>query len=149
RRLMYWQVYLHKTSLVAEQLLMRVLQRAKELVLKGEKLEASRALTYFLENDISATKFDQSVLKIFSELDEYDIVSTMKTWQYHSDFVLSNLCEMVINRNLLKIKIKKNPIKKDTFKKHIESLIDKYNISEQEAGYFVFSGSISNQAYQL
>ncbi len=147
RRLMYWQVYLHKTSLVAEQLLIRVLKRAKELTKKGVELEASKPLSFFLNNKITVNKFDANCLETFSKLDDYDIVSAMKNWQYHNDFVLSNLCEMIINRNLLKIKIKKKPIDVKHFNSNIEALQAKYNITEAEASYFVFTGSISNQAY--
>tara|TARA_R110002096_G_scaffold15821_2_gene54384 strand:+ start:155 stop:1249 length:1095 start_codon:yes stop_codon:yes gene_type:complete len=149
RRLMYWQVYLHKTSLVAEQLLIRVLKRAKELTLKGETLHASKSFQYFLNNEIAIDNFNEETLNLFSQLDDYDIISAMKDWQYHHDFVLSNLCEMIINRNLLKIKIKNKPIKKQSLEKHINALIVKHSITEQEAEYFVFMGSISNQAYQL
>lgn len=149
RRLMYWQVYLHKTGLVAEQLLIRVLKRAKELTLTGEVLNASKSFQYFLNNEISIDNFDDKTLDVYAELDDFDIISAMKEWQHHEDFVLSNLCEMVINRNLLKIKIKNKNIKKNSLDKHIIKLMDKYNISEKEAKYFVFTGSISNQAYQL
>ncbi len=149
RRLMYWQVYLHKTGLVAEQLLIRVLQRAKELYNKGQQLHASKALLYFLNNEISIENFDDSTLEVFSKLDDYDIISAMKEWQYHDDFVLSHLCEMIINRNLLKIKMKNKKIKKQKLDQHIKTLIDTYNISDEEARYFVFTGSISNQAYQI
>ncbi len=149
RRLMYWQVYLHKTGLVAEQLLIRVLKRAKELTHLGVHLNASKALQFFLKHEISIDNFNHDALNIFSELDDYDIISAMKAWQYHSDFVLSNLCEMIINRNLLKIKIKNKRIKKEDIENHTKALIKKYNISKKEAGYFVFTGSISNQAYQL
>jgi len=149
RRLMYWQVYLHKTGLVAEQLLIRVLKRAKELYDLGHKLQASDALMYFLQNKISITNFKNDTLDVFSQLDDFDIISAMKQWQHHEDFVLSNLCEMIINRNLLKIKLKNKKVKERSLKKHIETIISKYNISEDEAKYFVFTGSISNQAYQL
>ena len=149
RRLMYWQVYLHKTGLVAEQLLIRVLKRAKELCDLGHKLQASDALMYFLQNKISITNFKNDTLEVFSQLDDYDIISAMKQWQHHEDFVLSNLCEMIINRNLLKIKLKNKKVKERSLKKHIENIISKYNISADEAKYFVFTGSISNQAYQL
>ena len=149
RRLMYWQVYLHKTGLVAEQLLIRVLKRAKALVLNGNMLEGSKALQYFLKNEISITNFDASTLDVFSGLDDYDIISAMKAWQDHEDFVLSKLCRMIINRNLLKIKIKKKNIKRQYLDKHTKALMDKQNISKDEAAYFVFSGSITNQAYQL
>ncbi|GAA4808320.1 HD domain-containing protein [Litoribaculum gwangyangense] len=149
RRLMYWQVYLHKTSLVAEQLLIRVLKRAKELFDNGQKLNASEAFLFFLKNKITHDKFNNGTLDVFSQLDDYDIISAIKHWQYHGDFVLSNLCEMIINRNLLKIKIKNKVINENSLNKHLDSFKKKYKISEEEARYFVFTGSISNQAYQL
>ena len=149
RRLMYWQVYLHKTSLVAEQLLLRVLKRAKELSNEGVELRASSALQYFLQNEITVANFDRKTLETFSKLDDYDIVSAMKEWQYHDDFVLRNLCDMIINRDLLKIKLKNKKIKKDQLKIHKQNLIDKYKINDEDANYFVFMGNISNQAYQL
>ncbi|WP_445738546.1 HD domain-containing protein [Mariniflexile sp.] len=148
RRLMYWQVYLHKTGLAAEQLLIRVLQRAKELHDKGHKLQASKPLLYFLENKISLKEFNDDTLDVFAELDDFDIISAMKHWQHDSDFVLSNLSDMIINRNLLTIKLRKKAIQDQALEKHILTLMHKYNISRSEAQYFVFSGSISNQAYQ-
>lgn len=147
RRFMYWQVYLHKTGLVAEQLLIRVLKRAKELVKSGSKLEASKPLSYFLENDISASNFNDESLSIFSQLDDYDVVSAMKAWQHHEDFVLRNLCDMIINRDLLSIKLKSKPIKPDTLQKHKDKLIKKYDVSNDETDYFVFTGKVSNKAY--
>ncbi|SFZ91675.1 hypothetical protein SAMN05428642_102213 [Flaviramulus basaltis] len=149
RRLMYWQVYLHKTSLVAEQLLIRVLKRAKELNDLGVNLYASDAVLFFLKNKITIENFNNETLEVFSQLDDYDIVSAMKHWQHHNDFVLSNLSDMIINRDLLKIKIKNKVINTSSLKKQTVSLMNKYQISEKEAQYFVFTGSISNQAYQL
>ncbi|MGB5419693.1 HD domain-containing protein [Algibacter sp.] len=149
RRLMYWQVYLHKTGLAAEQLLIRVLKRAKELHENGHQLKASEALLYFLNNKISINNFNDETLQVFSRLDDYDIISAMKQWQFHDDFVLSNLCEMIINRNLLSIKLKNKKIKESSLKKHIDTIMNTYKVSEEEAKYFVFHGSISNQAYQL
>jgi len=148
RRLMYWQVYLHKTGLVAEQLLIRVLKRANELTKTGINLSASKALLYFLNNDINKDSFTAESLDVFSKLDDYDIISALKEWQNHEDFVLSNLCEMIINRELLKIKIKNKRIKEENLNKHIGNLKKTYNISSAEAEYFVFKGEISNQAYQ-
>lgn len=148
RRLMYWQAYLHKTSLVAEQLLLRVLKRAKELTKKGIELKASRALAHFLNNDVTLENFDKITLDTFAQLDDNDIISAMKEWQYHNDFVLRNLCEMIINRQLLKIKIKNKKIEKSQLIEHKQLLIEKYNISNVEADYFVFTGDIFNQAYQ-
>ena len=147
RRLMYWQVYLHKTSLTAEQLLIRVLKRAKELTKKGVKLPASKPLQYFLNEEIILNNFNTESLETFSKLDDYDIVSAMKAWQYHEDFILKNLCDMIINRDLLKVKIKKKPIEASVLIQHKEELITKYSISKAEADYFVFIGEISNQAY--
>ncbi|TYA71892.1 HD domain-containing protein [Seonamhaeicola marinus] len=149
RRLMYWQVYLHKTSLVAEQLLIRMLKRAKELYNTGIQLYASKPLMYFLDNKISIENFTTETLEVFAQLDDYDIISAMKAWQYHDDFVLSRLSQMIINRNLLKIKLKKKQIKENDLEEHIQDLITTYNIKREEAEYFVFKGSISNQAYQL
>ncbi|WP_460218923.1 HD domain-containing protein [Psychroserpens sp. MEBiC05023] len=148
RRFMYWQVYLHKTGLVAEQLLTRVLKRAKELSTQGIVLRASEALSYFLRNEISDKNFNEATLETFSRLDDTDIVAAMKDWQYHDDFILKHLCDMIINRDLLKIKLKNKPIKKATLKKHINALMSKYDISEKDAEYFVFIDEISNQAYQ-
>ena len=148
RRLMYWQVYLHKTSLVAEQLLIRVLLRAKELTHLGEELQASSALSFFLKTKINKETFSNEVLNTFAQLDDYDIISAMKEWQYHKDFVLSNLCQMIIDRSLLKIKIKKNEIKASAYESHLLMLEEKYNITKVEAQYFVFGGTITNQAYQ-
>jgi HD superfamily phosphohydrolase len=148
RRLMYWQVYLHKTSLVAEQLLIRVLKRANELSQNGHNLLSSSALSYFLSNNITKESFTDESLNIFAQLDDYDIISAIKEWQNHEDFVLSNLCGMIINRELLSIKIKNKKIKSVNFNKHVDKLIDTYNISKSEAAYFVFKGEISNQAYQ-
>ena len=149
RRLMYWQVYLHKTSLVAEQLMIRVLKRAKELTLRGEFLNASKSLSYFLKNEIELGDFNDIAIEAFSNLDDFDVISAMKEWRFHKDFVLSNLCQMIIDRTLLKIKIKNNQIKSENLDKHINSLIDKYNITKEEAEYFVFKGKVINQAYQL
>lgn len=148
RRFMYWQVYLHKTSLVAEQLLTRVLKRAKELTKSGVNLQTSQPLTYFLKNDINLSNFNDKSLEIFSRLDDYDIISAMKSWQYHEDFVLKNLCDIIINRDLLSVKLKNKPIEKSILKSHKEALIKTYSISETDADYFVFSGKITNQAYK-
>lgn len=148
RRLMYWQVYLHKTGVVAEQLLIRVLKRAKELVSTGSELFASTALNYFLKNRITADNFHPETLRIFSRLDDYDIISAMKEWVNHEDYVLSTLCQMIVNRDLLKIKLKKTEVRESSLQKHIQRLREQTGISEEEAEYFVFSGEISNLAYK-
>jgi len=148
RGFMYWQVYLHKTGVVAEQLLVRILKRAKELVSQGVKLNCSKALFYFLDSEINAESFNVETLAIFSKLDDYDVVAAMKDWQNSDDFVLSNLCQMILERNLLKIKLKNKPINESELKMYSDSLIKKFNISEAEAEYFVFQGKLVNQAYE-
>lgn len=147
RRLMYWQVYLHKTSLVAESLLVRVLKRAKELVDKGVILEASESFDYFLKHKIDASNFDNSTLEIFSKLDDYDIVAAMKSWVTHEDVVLSNLSRMIINRNLLKIKLTNIEISTAEFAALEQKTKQKYKLSDNEVSYFVFKSAVSNQAY--
>ncbi|MFZ0490051.1 MAG: HD domain-containing protein [Salegentibacter sp.] len=147
RRLMYWQVYLHKTSLVAEQLIIRVLKRAKELIEAGEDLKAGTALGYFLHKKITKENFDTETLHMFAKLDDYDIISAMKEWIGADDFVLSELCKMLINRNLLKVKIKKKKPSEAKLKKHCTAIMEKYQLSEKEASYFVFSGEVANLAY--
>lgn len=147
RRLMYWQVYLHKTGIAAEQLLVRVLKRAKDLTEAGAQLPASEALQFFLKNRVSKETFDDNALEVFSRLDDYDIISAMKEWCSQEDFVLRTLSKKIINRKLLAIKIKKKEIPQETVEKHINKLITDYNITKEEAKYFVFTGTISNQAY--
>ncbi|MGB4743485.1 MAG: HD domain-containing protein [Flavobacteriaceae bacterium] len=147
RRLMYWQVYLHKTSLVAEQMIMRVLKRAKELTQKGVKLEASSALRFFLCNNINSSNFDKSTLNQFSLLDDYDVMSALKSWQFNDDFVLRHLSEMILNRTLLKIKFKNNPIPDSKVESIKQNLISKYALDAYEASYFVFNGHVENLAY--
>lgn len=149
RRLMYWQVYLHKTGVVAEQLLVRVLKRAKQLTSQGVDLPASKGLKFFLNNTISLNDFSEEVLDTFSKLDDYDIISAMKMWVSSDDFVLKNLSKMLLNRDLLKIKVKSKlyPIQKINEKR--KHLMDTFNISEEEASYFVFTGKLENQAYSM
>ncbi len=149
RRLMYWQVYLHKTGLVAEQLLLLLLKRAKELTINGFVLPASKALTFFLNKPITFENFDTEVLETFATLDDYDIVSAMKSWVTEEDFVLKNISDMLLNRDLLKIEMQSKPFSEEKINLAKQSMMSKYDISEKEASYFVFTGTISNQAYRM
>lgn len=149
RRLMYWQVYLHKTSLVAEQLLMGILKRAKWLYLQGVEISASKALQYFIENDVSLTDFNFNTLQHFANLDDYDIISAVKQWQIHDDQVIKQLSQMIINRQLLKVKIKSKAINQNQLKQKQQEFAITNNFSIDEAKYFIFDGMISNQAYTL
>jgi len=147
RRLMYWQVYLHKTGLVAEQLLIRIFKRAKFIAQNGGKIKSSLHLDFFLRQNISDEELDLKVLDTFSKLDDYDVVSAIKRWTTHEDFVLQRLCSMLINRNLLKIKLKNKPIKASKFEEKLQEVMENFEISKEEANYFVFSGTTSNTAY--
>ena len=147
RRLMYWQVYLHKTGLVAEHLLVRVLKRAKELAHKGVELECSRALRFYLYQKINKENMDGDALRVFARLDDYDIVSAMKSWMEHEDFVLSYLCQMIINRNLLKISISDEPMQPEDLEVIQRRFRKKFQLNGDAIDYFVFTSSVTNQAY--
>ena len=147
RRFMYWQVYLHKTGVVAEQLLTRILKRARFLLQENTRLPASEPFLFFLDNRIDGKQFDVKTLDIFSRLDDIDIMAALKEWQYHEDFILSELCKMIINRKLLHIKIKKEPISKEKFDIKFNKVQVKLGLSEEETSYFVFSGKLENKAY--
>ena len=147
RRLMYWQVYLHKTGLVAEHMLVNVLIRAKELAEKGDELFASTSLRYFLYNQINQDNFTDETLEMFSKLDDYDILSAIKEWTNHEDEVLSLLSQMIVDRKLLRIEIQKDAFDVDQINKKISKYSKKLNLSEEETNSFVFSQEIKNQAY--
>ncbi|WP_428740387.1 HD domain-containing protein [Tenacibaculum sp.] len=147
RRLMYWQVYLHKTGLVAENILVNVLKRAKELAMKGVELPASTALKYFLYNPITQENFSKKTLQVFSELDDYDVLSAIKEWKNHEDLVLSELAEMIIDRHLLKVEIQEESFSDEYINKKCKKIKDLLNIDEKEVEYFVFSDRVKHQAY--
>jgi HD superfamily phosphohydrolase len=149
RRLMYWQAYLHKTSLVAELILTKVLKRGKELTLKGIDLPCSESLKYFLNNKVEAVDFDNLILDKFSQLDDFDIISALKSWQNNDDFILSSLSKMIINRDLLKIKFNSEKFSKEEMTQYIDLFSQANGISNQDAAYFVFKGKIKNQAYSI
>jgi len=147
RRLMYWQAYLHKTSVVAELTLTKILKRAKELAIKGEVLFGSPFLLFFLNNKIELNQIDKTILDKFSNLDDYDVLGAIKQWQYHDDFVLSSLSTMIINRNLLKIELSEEKIDKIKLSDLKNKYAKQYGISDKEVEYFVFKGKIKNEAY--
>lgn len=147
RRLMYWQAYLHKTSVVAELILTKILKRAKELTQKGILLPCSEPLQFFLQNKISLSDFDKSVLDKFSYLDDYDVLGAIKAWQFHDDFVLQSLCRMILNRDLLKIQMSDDKPNKENLLAIKNRYISIAGISDKEAEYFVFKGKLKNQAY--
>ena len=146
RRLMYWQVYLHKTSVAAEQILIRLLNRAKELVQQGQELTMSTALAFFVKNKISKDNFSQEVLEMFARLDDTDIISAMKEWQFHPDVVLSKLSKMLLNRDLPKIKVRLNDFEEQKIKR-LQKLSLAKGVEEKDMKYFVFTGVMTNRAY--
>ncbi|MCF6296531.1 MAG: HD domain-containing protein [Flavobacteriaceae bacterium] len=147
RRLMYWQVYLHKTSLIAEAILVKILKRAKELTKLGDKLLASEALQYFLKSNIDKNDFDNNRLHLFSKLDDNDIISALKAWCNHKDFVLSSLCKSIINRKLPKVEMQNQKFSKNYFDKIEKTVAQNLSINKEQLQYFVFKGEIKNIAY--
>jgi HD superfamily phosphohydrolase len=151
RRLMYWQVYFHKTVISSENLLVQVLKRAKFLSEKGEELFATPALSYFLKNNVKAKHFDRTepvdLLSLYSQLDDNDIMVSAKVWINQNDKVLSMLCSMLINRKLFKIEMKNKVFDAGRIQKIRDYLSLYYNLNAEDTRYLVMEGSISNYAY--
>ena len=151
RRLMYWQVYLHKTVISAENMLIQLLMRAKYLIRNSEKIYISSNLKKFLCNDIKLNDFkeDNKLLNNFSQLDDSEIYSGLKYWSQNEDFVLSKLSNDILNRNILKIKVQKNIFNKKHIKLCITKMMNNEKISKEEAEYFIFSDKVSNSLYSI
>jgi HD superfamily phosphohydrolase len=154
RRLMYWQVYLHKTVLSAENMLVNILKRAKKLSLDGNILFATPALQFFLtrkfsKNDIlpSHAEMRTKILENFIRLDDTDIIASTKVWQDHSDKTLSLLCKNINNRVLYKIEMQNTAFPESRLTELKERGKALFNLTDNEIGYFVFSASISNHTY--
>ncbi|MCR9287695.1 MAG: HD domain-containing protein [Bacteroidetes bacterium] len=150
RRLMYWQVYLHKTVLGVEQMLIRVWQRAKKLVKEGAHLEVSKSLQFFLFNDLTIKDFGNNrdeLINHFSKLDDYDIVSSLKNFTEHEDPILSFLSKSIINRKLFKVELKNEPFSEEYIGNIRHKVSERFNISEALILYLVFQGSESNRTY--
>ena len=145
RRFMYWQVYLHKTGIAAEAILIKIFERAKTLLKQGVLLQASDALMYFL-NQSDDIQLSEQTMEQFSKLDDTDIYAAIKTWSDHNDVVLSHLCVMILNRSLLKIKIKDTPFSAKKIASKTK-LLEAAGYSKETWPYFVFSGTFSNLAY--
>jgi len=147
RRLMYWQVYLHKTVLVAEIFLQKIILRAKQLVREGVELSASPPLKYFLHNAYNSGSSKQEFIANYVALDDYDLHTAFKEWQLHDDFILSNLCKRVIDRRLFKVHLEKKPFDEKVVEGIEKKLLKKYPIKSEDLHYFVFKGEVSNTAY--
>ena len=149
RRLMYWQVYLHKTVVAAEFMLIHVLRRAKELKQSGTDVFCSPALNYFLTNNVTSDDFKNNpeVLDLFSQLDDFDILGAIKVWQFHEDKVLSTLSRRLIDRKLSKIKVSKQPFSEEDKQEIREKVAGKLDISLDDTKYFVYNDILTNSAY--
>jgi HD superfamily phosphohydrolase len=149
RRLMYWQVYLHKTVVAAEFMLIHALRRAKELIMRGDVLFGSPPLLFFLQNHITEQEFEtnQEVLKNFALLDDYDILGALKIWQHCHDRVLSMLSSGIVNRNLFKIEISRDPYSEDRVTLEKEIVKSSFKLTDDEVHYFVYTDVLSNKAY--
>ena len=149
RRLMYWQVYLHKTSVAAEKMLINILKRAKELAAKGVELFASPALHYFLYKHIDKTSFLKSdeALGKFAMLDDSDVICAIKVWANHPDIVLSTLCEAFTNRKLFKVEIKTEPTSETDYHQHVQQYMDYFGVNASEAKYFMGDEIVSTDTY--
>ena len=149
RRLMYWQVYLHKTSVAYERMLISTLLRAKELASQGVELFASPALHFFLYNDINHTEFHNNpdCLENFIQLDDNDIWTALKVWSNHPDKVLSTLSLGMINRNIFKVENSAEPISEDRKKELTLHISQQLGITLSEANYFVSTPSIEKNMY--
>jgi HD superfamily phosphohydrolase len=149
RRLMYWQVYLHKTSVSAERLLVNLIRRAKYLAHSGEKLTCSDPLKVFLKQNYTIEDFREkkSLLDTFGQLDDNDIWGAMKIWRTHRDPILSALCEMMIRRNLFQIILSVDLISKSQIEKVRKNVCKEYHVLQKEGTYLFSHGTVSNEAY--
>ena len=143
RRLMYWQVYLHKTVLCAEKMLQKILQRAKEIKAKAP----SPFLNIFLEGGEKIEAGVQQWLFEFCQLDDHDMMGAIKYWQMHEDKILSLLCRLLVERKLLKVKLQAEPVEQNLVQQAMEDAANQLGISKKEAAWFVFTGEASNTTY--
>lgn len=151
RRLMYWQVYLHKTVIAAEQMLSKILELAKELAGTGKELFATPALAHFLNNSITREQFmnEPAHLKHFTNLDDHDIFTSIKVWANDDDVILSELCTRFINRHLYQVEITNDAPSPDRVDQLVEDAISYLGIDEDDVSYFVFTDTIKNNAYHV
>jgi len=149
RRLMYWQVYLHKTVISAEYLLVNILNKAKELSARGIELFATPAMKLFLKNEYTKQQFQKShkVIEEFALLDDYDVMSSVKVWSQHKDPILATLSSWLVNRNLYKIQLRNMPFKREDIDNMTEKIFKKYKCDMSDINYYSFKGSITNSAY--
>jgi uncharacterized protein len=142
RRLMYWQVYLHKTVLVAEKMMVNILKRARAI----KALAPTPFLQFFLDSNIEQAQAGNHLFE-FCQLDDTDILCAIKQWQMHEDKVLQTLCKMLLNRKLLKIKLQSEAFDAALIDEYREKACQQLQLSDTEIDYFVFHGSATNTMY--
>ncbi len=149
RRLMYWQVYLHKTCVSAERLLVNIIKRAQYLSGSGEPLPASESLSLFLNNRFTLDDFSdkKDVLNAFGNLDDYDVWGAVKQWRSHRDEVLSQLCTMLLERKLFHIKLSTQPVQKAEIENVKNAIGKEWQLIKSDIPYLFSYGTVSNEAY--
>lgn len=149
RRMMYWQVYFHKTTVGTEKMLVELVRRARHLISRGDAIPASLALKLFLQQDIRLEDFknDPELLFSFAELDDLDIWNGIKQWKWEKDYVLSTLSRMILERKLFKVRLSNQEFKEETLNSLKRQALEKMPLKNDEWNYFVTWGSMSNAAY--
>ena len=149
RRLMYWQVYLHKTTVCAERMLINIIRRAQALTRAGENVPASEPLKVFLQQTftIETLRHNKNALHAFGSLDDHDIWGAIKLWRHHPDRILSLLSQMLLHRKLFSIMLSNDPIRKSVIEKIRTSITEKYQTLRAESSYLFSYGTVTNEAY--
>lgn len=149
RRLMYWQVYLHKTTVSAEKMLINLISRAKDVQQGGRNLFASEEFLFFLQNNFTLEDFQKSdvLIKTFLELDDYDIWGAIKLWKKEPDYILRNISQMFLSRNLFKINLSNEAFTSEELESMLDKTQNRLQIPDEDMKYFFSHGSISNNAY--
>jgi HD superfamily phosphohydrolase len=149
RRLMYWQVYLHKTAIAAETMLIQILRRAKTLIQDGKKLTCTSALLTFLKKDYTWEEFSTTdkLWLAFTDLDDHDVWAAIKEWKHGPDPILTRLCSDFLARRLFTCKLGTQPIPKSKRTELAQEITQRLKINEEELSYFVVEGTTSNSAY--
>lgn len=147
RRMMYWMVYLHKTSVAAEEILVKILQRAKYLLGEGKDLTANPSLIYFLKNESEIISSNSALIEAFAGLDDVDILSALKCWSDHEDYILSRMCTSILQRKLPKVEMQNEPFEASYIEKICKDALKKQELKEADLPYFVFTGMVENKAY--
>jgi HD superfamily phosphohydrolase len=146
---MYWQVYLHKTAVSAERMMVNLVKRAQYLASAGEKISASNSLLFFLRGKYSANELthQHDILEAFGHLDDNDVWGAIKLWQDHPDSILSDLCKKILHREIFQIQLTQTPIKKTEAEKVRQAIQKEFGVLQKEASYYFSHGSVSNEAY--